>query len=404
MQNRRKFLKSSVLAVTGTGLAASAISSSLSKQEDHKNENEIVYRTLGRTGIKIPIVSMGTGNTSNPNLIREALAKGIKLFATSEYYQNGNNEKMLGEVFKDYSRDSFHIITGTAGGIVLDYANGVFKPETDPDLFLEHADGCLKRLQVDYVDIFNLGFAARKESVYYEPLLKAMEKFKKQGKAKYLGIATHKFEPEAIRAAADVGIYDVIMTSYNFRKENIDEINEAIEYATEKGMGIIAMKTMAGVYWDKEKTKPINTRAALKFVLANKNIHTSVPDCASFDHLNQDIEIMSDLKLTEEEEQHIKQEPEKLASGIYCQQCNNCVPQCPENVDIPTIMRSYMYAYGHQNLAHAQNTLCSSGLGSVPCNSCNICNVKCQVGFDIKAKILDISRLVHVPEDFISKV
>ncbi len=133
-------------------------------------------------------------------------------------------------------------------------------------------------MQVDYVDFFILGFAARRESVFYEPLLKALEKFKKQGKTRYLGVATHSFEPEAIRAAADTGIYDLVMTAYNFRKNNIAEIDEAIGYATEKGLGIIAMKTMAGVFWDKERTRPINTKASLKWVLKNENIHTTVPE------------------------------------------------------------------------------------------------------------------------------
>jgi len=101
---------------------------------------------------------MRTGNTDDPALIRAAKDKGVKLFATSEYYHNGNNEKMLGEVFNDRPRDSFYIMTGTNGGLEIDYKNGLFKPGTDPDTYLESANGCLKRLQVEYVDFFSLGF------------------------------------------------------------------------------------------------------------------------------------------------------------------------------------------------------------------------------------------------------
>jgi len=400
MQNRRKFLKNTLLAASGAGLVSKAYSNPQNGPEKITHKNKIEYRTLGRTGINIPIISMGTGNTSNPNLVKEAYTQGVKLFATSEYYQNGNNEKMLGEALKDYPRDSFYILTGTNGGLDLDYENGLYKEGTDTGVFLDHANGCLERLQVDYVDFFGLGFAARREGVLYKPLLKAMEKFKSQGKAKFLSIGTHKFEPEAIRAAADAGIYDAVVTAYNFRKENTAEIDDAIDYATEKGLGIIAMKTMAGVYWDQEKTEAINTRAALKWVLQNKNIHTTVPDCSSFDQLHQDIEIMSDLSLTEEEKQDLKHVPGKLASGIYCQQCNQCIKQCRAKIDIPTIMRSYMYAYGHRNLAHAQNTLNSSGLSEFPCSKCNDCTVNCKMGFDIRTKILDIARIKDIPEDF----
>ena len=403
-QTRRKFLRNGLLVVTGSSVAIPSIAGSNRSGNEEIAKQDFVYRTLGKTGIKIPIVSMGTGNTDNPALIRAAMDKGVKLFATSEYYHNGNNEKMLGEVFKDRPRDSFYIMTGTNGGLEIDYKNGLFKPGTDPDTYLESANGCLKRLQVEYVDFFSLGFAARRESVFYEPILRALEKFKQQGKTKYLGIGTHKFEPEAIRAAADTGVFDVVMTAYNFKKNNIDEIEEAIAYAAGKGMGIIAMKTMAGAYWDKERTKPINTKAALKWVLENENIHTTVPDCSSFDQLDQDLNLMGDFKLTEDEKNDLELTSEGLSTGIYCQQCGKCIPQCKEGLDIPTIMRSYMYAYGYKNLAHAQQTLQSAGVPTSACSDCATCTIDCTMGFDVRKKLADINRLGDVPYDFLTRV
>jgi predicted aldo/keto reductase-like oxidoreductase len=392
------------MAATGTGLASRIFSQSLPVQENKVKEKKFVYRTLGNTGIKIPIVSMGTGNTSNPALVRSAIDEGVKLLATAEAYQNGNNEKMVGTVLKNLPRDSFMIMTNCLDIKWFDTKTGIFNSEFNHKSFMERVDASLSRLEVDYVDIFIQPFAAKRKSVFHEPAVKAMEAIKKSGKAKYIGIATHKDEPEAIRAAVDVGIHDIIMTSYNFLKSNREDLDDAIQYAAEAGLGIIAMKTMAGAFWDKERTKPINTLAALKWVLQNENIHTTVPDCSSYDQLNQDLAIMSDLELTEEEKRDLETPSDKLSSGIFCQQCNLCIPQCPENLDIPTIMRSYMYAYGHRNLAHAQNTLCSSGLSSVPCNTCNDCTVKCQMGFDIRTKILDIARLKNVPEDFFRNV
>ncbi len=398
-QTRRKFLRSGLLAVASTSLAP-AIAGSL-KVDEEKEKQKFVYRTLGKTGIKVPIVSMGTGNTDNPALIKEAMNKGVKLFATSEYYQNGNNEKMLGEVFKDKPRDSYHILTGATGGVEIDHRNGLFKPETNPETYLEHANNCLKRLQVDYVDFFSLGFTAKRESVFFEPLAKALEKFKTQGKTRYLCAATHSFEPEAIRAVADIGIYDVVMTAYNFKKENRAEIEEAIEYAVGKGLGIIAMKTMAGAFWDRERTQPINTKASLKWVLRNKNIHTTVPDCSSFDHLYQDLDLMKDFALTDKEMNDLKLPSEGMSAGIYCQQCAKCVSQCPSDLDIPTIMRGYMYAYGYKNLALAQQTIKKAKMPSNPCSGCTACSVVCDAGFDVKKKVQDIGRLNNVPDDLL---
>jgi predicted aldo/keto reductase-like oxidoreductase len=407
MHDRRKFLKNSLLTAAGAGLISKSFPQSISINESEKKDNKIIYRTLGKTGISLPVVSMGTGNTNNPNLVSSALEKGVKLLATSAAYQNGNNEKMVGSVIKDRSRDSFIIMTSSVDINWLDTQTGIFKDSFDPKTFMQAVDGSLKRLEVDYVDIFTQPFAATKESVFYDPARKAMETVKKEGKAKYLGIATHRLEHEAIRAAVDVGIYDVIMTAYNFRSrgwksmQNREELEDAIQYAAESGLGIIAMKTMAGAFWDKERTKPINATAALKWVLKNENVHTTVPDCSTYDQLNQNLAVMANPELTEEEKQDLKPPSEELSSGLYCQQCNKCISQCPESIDIPTIMRSYMYAYGYKNLDFAQETLCSTGLRSFPCNDCSDCKVKCLMGFDVRSKILDIARLQDIPKDFI---
>jgi predicted aldo/keto reductase-like oxidoreductase len=410
MQSRRKFLRNSLLTLSGAGLTSRSISKSFSAKEPPQEDIKYIYRTLGKTGIQLPVISMGTGNTNNPNLVRSALDKGVKLLATSEAYQNGNNESMVGSVLKDRPRDSYIIMTSSADINWIDAKTGLFTDNFDPNTYMQRVDESLKRLQVDYVDIFIQPFAATRESLYHEPIRKAMEKVKKSGRAKYLGIATHKLEHEAIRAAVDVGIHDVIMTAYNFRRrgwnyeQNGEELDEAIQFAAESGLGIIAMKTMAGVYWDKERTKPINATAALKWVLQNKNVHTTVPDCSTYEQLDHDLAIMASMELTEKEKLDLEPPSEDISSGLYCQQCNKCISQCPEALDIPTIMRSYMYAYGYKNLEFAYKTLCSTGLQSFPCKACKGCIVNCPTGFDVRAKILDIERLKDIPEDLIAHV
>jgi predicted aldo/keto reductase-like oxidoreductase len=389
MQNRRKFIKTGLLTFTGAGLAGRFYLPDrlLPGQE----EDKFIYRTLGRTGIRLPAVSMGTNNTNNPALIRSAIEKGVKLFATARAYQNGNNEKMIGTVIKGLPRDKYLILTNSFDISWIDTKTGIMNSAFSYDKLLKSARSSLSELGVEYVDIFMQPFTATRESVFNEPAMKAMEALKKEGITRFIGIATHRSEPEAVRAAADSGIHDVILTSYNFLKTNREELDDAIRYAVKAGLGIIAMKTMAGAYWDKERTRPINSRAALKWVLRNENIHTSVPDCGDFNQLNQNLGLMSDIKLTEQELKDLIPPSEGLISGLYCQQCGECLPQCPYGVDIPTLMRGYMYAYGYNNPAHAKYTLRSVSFESVPCSACATCNVSCKMGFDIRKKILDIS-------------
>jgi len=161
------------------------------------------------------------------------------------------------------------------------------------------------------------------------------------------------------------------------------------------------MKTMAGGYLDKEKTKPVNTKAALKWSLQNENIHTTIPGMTSFDMLDEDLEVMSDIRMSEQEKKDIlisANEP-----GLFCTTCENCLDKCSRSLPVPDLMRAYMYAYGYSERGKAYDLLTELEAGSDPCADCNECTIdNCTKAFDIRSKITDISRLVNVPREFIS--
>ena len=396
-RNRRQFIRQGLLGMTGAGLAVH----SLGNTSPAPDPSGIIYRTLGRTGLRVPVISMGTGDTDNPNLVRAAFDKGLKLYATSRYYGNGRNEEMMGKVLKDRDRDSYLIATSVMPS-GIDHQQGLFTAETDPVRFRKEMEESLRFLGLEQVDILFLPFAGRRESVFFEPLLKVMEDVKREGMTRFIGIATHSFEQEAIRAAADTGIYDLVMTAYNFKHPRREALDEALDYAVGKGLGTIAMKTMAGVYWDRDRTQPIPTGAALKWVIGNENIHTTVPGFTTFDQLESDFALMADPGLTEEEKKSLVPPQDRPTSQLLCRQCRDCSGQCPESVDIPTLMRSYMYAYAYRNLGHARQTLVHSQEGPLPCLDCDACRVVCRKGLDIRGRMVDINRLRDVPEDFLT--
>ncbi len=369
-------------------------------EEVNAGKRKLVYRKLGRTGLKLPAVSIGTGDTSDPGLIRAALDSGVGLLATSQYYGEGRNEAMVAKVVKERGRSSAVIMT-SAMPEGFNHREGVFEKNASAETFVNKFEESVKRLG-GYIDIFLLPFMAKRESVFFAPYLNAMENIKNQGKVKFIGIATHSHEAEAIRAAVEAKIYDVALVAYNFRKKNRDEISEAIEYASGKGMGIIAMKTMAGAFWDEERTEPINSTAALKWVLQNENVHTAVPGVTTFEELQKDIDLMKDLSLSDSERSDLKLTLREKSSGPFCQQCGECVPQCARSLDIPTLMRSHMYAYGYRNLRHARETLSQAIKETDPCGGCAECAVSCAMGFDVKRKISGIARLNAVPEEFLA--
>ena len=397
--NRRQFLKKSILGISGAALLPTNLKLISGNEAVKTGTGELPYRTLGKTGINTPLLSMGTSSATSSGFILTAYEAGIKLFFSATYYGEGNNEKLVGEGLKGLPRDSY--VVGTAvppDG--LDMRSGKFIKPFDPQAYIKKAEESLKRFGIEYIDFILFPFAGKREMVLNEGVLKALTELKKQGKTRFLGIASHSDTAEALLAAADSGIYELAMIGYNFKTADKDSMNSAIEKAIKSGMGIVAMKTTAGA--SEQKSGPsINTDAALKWVLQNKNISSIVSGMSSFEELQKNLAMIQNLKMSDKELKDLNIAAAVSETGLYCQQCKQCIPQCPYQLDIPTIMRSYMYAYGYKNISQAWHTLAEAGLPDRPCDKCNICSVNCISGFNVKNKISDIARLRDIPKDFI---
>ncbi|MEN6559672.1 MAG: aldo/keto reductase [Acidobacteriota bacterium] len=358
-----------------------------------------IVRTLGKTGLKMPIVSMGVMNADNPAVVQAALETGITLLDTAWGYQRGRNEQMIGEVVKGRPRDSYLVATKIHGPF-RDKALVGLKGEAFEKPFLAKLDVCLGRLGLDHVDILYLHNNTAAEHVQDEGVIAAFEKAKKSGKARFVGITTHGNEPAVIRCTIAAKAYDVILTGYNFMMDYREDLRRAVAEAAAAGLGVIAMKTQAGVYWDKAKTQKINMKAALKWVLNDPNVTTAVPGFTTFDQLKEDWSVVSDIRLTPEELKDLRLGEPVAGAGLYCQQCGHCVPGCPKSLPIPDLMRGYMYAYGYRNLEAAHDLVSSLEIDGDPCGSCASCSAVCVKGFDVAGRVRDIVRLRAVPGDF----
>lgn len=398
--NRREFLKKSIIGISGAALIPGAIKGNTLSGMSNNPVPELPVRILGRTGIKTPLISMGAAEATEPSFVRAGYEAGIKIFFSATYYGEGKNEKLVGDGLKGLPRDSF--VVGTAvppDG--FDNRTGTFKQAFDADAYVKKALESLARFGLDYVDFFLFPYAGKRETVLNEGVLKAMEQLKKQGKTRFVGIASHSDTVEALNSAAESGVYDVAMIGYNFKTKDIDTMNAAIAKAAKTGMGIVAMKTTAGASRDKNGPA-FKSDAALKWVLQNENIASIVSGMSTLEQLQKNLAMIKNLKMSDQDMKDLNLAAIDSETGLYCQQCRQCIPQCPNNLDIPTIMRSYMYAYGYKNTSQAWHNLADADLSGRPCEACPTCNVKCLSRFDVRQKIMDIARLRDVPEEFLT--
>ena len=391
--NRRMFLRSSLIGASGALLSmGSSAKASPTIGDTPAGTKPLIKRKLGGTGIELPVVSMGVMRADNPGLVRAALAAGMVHLDTAHGYQKGRNEEMLGNVLKDYKRDAYVIATKvpTEGG----------EGKAAVTAWLSTLDLSLQRLQLDHVDILYLHGVTSRGDVLNPTMLEALGTAKSSGRTLHIGVSTHENEPEVLDAAVESGVIEVVLTAINFRQGYRDALQNAITRAGKAGIGIVAMKTMAGGFHDKERKHPINCTAALKWSLQNPHVTTAIPGVTSFEALAANARVNEDLVLTEEERASIAFGPSE--GGLYCDSCGTCIEGCPRRLPIPGFMRAYMYTYGYQDLAMARELLHTLTPERAACTSCEACTASCVKGFDVASRIADVRRVGDIPEEFLA--
>ncbi len=392
---RRKFMTAS-LGCLATAAMAGVTPSVVRGQEKEAEPNKkgIVSRKLGRTDLMVPIVSMGAGAANDPGLVQACFEAGMRHFDTAAVYAFGRNEQMVGMALAKMGvRDK--AIIGTK---VLTPAQrtGVTPAELKRQV-IASVEGSLKRLKTDYVDILGIHDVRDPATVKDEATMEALLQVKKQGKARYIGTTTHAAMADVINATVEAGIYDTVLTSFNFTMADDAAMMSAVANAAKKGVGVVAMKTQAGGanFPDPETLRQYSSAvvnsAALKWVLRNENVATTIPGISNYDHMRANMAVASNLEYTDEEKKFLSDNSIKLSMG-FCRQCRKCLASCPHNTEIPDLMRTHMYATQYADLHKARTTIdqIARGRGLDACALCSTCTAQCVNSVDIPRKIGDL--------------
>ena len=109
----------------------------------------------------------------------------------------------------------------------------------------------------------------------------------------------------------------------------------------------------------------------------------------TFDQMDLNWSVMEEgLKLSEEEKRELEL-AYLLPGKLYCQNCRTCIETCAKRVEIPNLMRSYMYAEGYGNRLQAKETAMDlpNDRGLAACRSCNECSARCPNGIQIRDRV-----------------
>jgi predicted aldo/keto reductase-like oxidoreductase len=377
--SRRDFLYAG-LALPVAGLASTAgfgkatVQSSL--PPSLASTPKLTYRTIGKTGLKVTSVGFGCMVTSDASVIERASDIGINYFDTARGYQHGNNERMVGAALKKKRKDL--VLSSKSGARTKDSA-------------LSDLDTSLRELGTDYLDIWYLHGRDRTSDVSDE-LFEAQQIAKQQGKIRFAGLSTHNAK-DMIPFLVKKGALDVVLFTYNFTMDK--SMDAVIEQASNAGLGVVAMKVMAGGFragnprraFYPQLTKDGALLAALKWVLKNPKVNATIPSMTDMDQLEENLRAMAE-PYSPVEEKLLAQRLEQIGP-LYCRMCNECEGTCAKRLPVANLLRYLTYAegYGQFSLGREHFLALPAEVTSVRCQDCVSCTVTCPFGVKVSSRL-----------------
>ena len=301
------------------------------------------YRELGKTGITVSEIGFGTwglgGDSYGPVDGKEAVQalelafdKGVNFFDTSDLYGNGKSEELLGKTFKKV-RDKIFI--ATKGGTLPH--TGFYMPQDFSEDHLRQAlENSLKRLQNDYVDLYQL-HSPTLECLENGNVIHALEKFKGEGKIREFGVSVRS--PDDGLIAIEKYGFPVLQVNFNMIDQRALD-NGLFDMAKENKVGIIVRTPLVFGYltgrlnwkkdfkgqdhranWPEEQLKrwanapdqfyflyadKTPVQAALRFCLDFDAISTIIPGMMTKEHVIENVKSSDLLPLSQDKQSRIK--------------------------------------------------------------------------------------------------
>jgi predicted aldo/keto reductase-like oxidoreductase len=314
-------------------------------------------RPFGRSGIQVPILSLGGmfDIPSNQTLLKQAIRWGVKYWDTAHTYSGGRSEEGIGQYFSRYPehREKVFLVTKST--------------KRTPEGLSRELAASLERMQTDHIDLFFV-HAIRDIKVMNTAIRDWAKQQKAEGKIRLMGFSTHSNMEKCLLGAARLDWIDGIMMTYNYRLMHEDRMIAAVKACVGAGIGLTAMKTQGGGWVQTDSARELelagrfiqkgftDKQAKLKAVWENPHISAICSQMPTMSILMANIAAAVDrTSLTENDRRHLHRYASETFSG-YCAGCTQiCEEALSMSVPVGDVMRYLMYArtYGDTHDARA---------------------------------------------------
>jgi len=357
--DRRNFLKTVGASGLGVVLAAGKLKADANEPNKPKKEKEEKFtqlpkRVLGKTGVEVPVLSLGVmfNAVDKQIVLKKAADWGVTFWDTSYGYAGGNSEIGIGNFIAknpDIRKDLFIVSKASGAKNIDDIENRLHES--------------LKRMNTNYIDLYYGVHGLSDPANLTDELRKWAQDAKKRKLIKFFGFSTHSNMAKCLAGASKLDWIDAIMPSYNFRLMQDAEMQDAVEACSKANIGLIAMKVQ-GHKVETEGDKKLadhfiksgftEGQAKVKIVLEDKRITTACLGMENLTNFTLNINAVLDrTTLTQADKDVFKEYALATCSG-YCAGCSHiCDLAMADKLYVNEVMRSLMYYnnYGLQDEA-----------------------------------------------------
>ena len=294
------------------------------------------YTNLGKSDLKISRIAFGSmslsmGESAGIQLIHEAIGMGVNFFDTADLYDKGANEEMVGRALKDL-RSKVVLATKVGNQWRADGSGWDWNPSKE--YILECVDKSLKRLQTDYIDLYQLHGGTLEDPI--DDVIETFESLQAQGKIRYYGISS--IRPNVIREYVKRSSIVSVMSQYSLLDRRPEE--SVFPLLKEKNIGVLVRGALAqGILVNKPPRDYLNlsanmvhraataikeisegrssTHTALQFVLKNPAVTAAVVGVRTLDQLTDAVETINAKPLSDKEYEFLKQVIEKNVYELH---------------------------------------------------------------------------------------
>ena len=304
--------------------------------------------TLGFGVMRLPFAD-GDPNkidrAAGEKIIDRAIELGVNYFDTSHIYQKTDSERFLGEVLKKYPRDSYYLATKLYGTPTRDIRK----------TFAEQ----LERLQTEYVDFYLLhSLDDETMPIYTDPKLgyiDFLQEMRAAGKIRYLGFSTH-IAPEKLEQFLQYfDGFDMALMQLNYMDWELLNAKRQYEILTAHGLPVWVMEPLKGgrLATLNQPACDILKQAApersvpswgFRYLMGLPNVQTVLSGMGSIEMLEDNAATFHEHKPLDEKELEILEQARAAFIndlGVPCSGCRYCCDECPQELDIPLLIRAY---------------------------------------------------------------